>query len=84
MKMRHIRFLLMTMAVVVVNGAAGQPSLTERVGWFDNDVSTLTDIGPSVAVIDVSGLAAGMHSLTMQVKDSQGKWSQLRWMPRIS
>ena len=75
MKMRHIRFLLMTMAVVAVNGAAGQPSLTERVGWFDNDVSTLTNIGPSVAGIDVSGLAAGMHSLTMQVKDSQGKWS---------
>jgi hypothetical protein len=65
------------LAVVVMVGCSawGQATMAERVCWIDNDPQTLTTIGSSVATVDVTSLAAGPHTLTMQVKDSEGRWS---------
>lgn len=60
----------------MVGGSAwGQSTLAERVCWIDNNPGTLTSIGSSVASVDVTGLAPGPHTLTLQVKDSEGRWS---------
>ena len=73
--MKRIRYLVLSVVTVVCCSAWGQATLAERVCWIDNDLSTLTSIGSSVATVDVTSLAAGPHTLTMQVKDSEGRWS---------
>ena len=73
--MSKFRYLLFCFAVTVATWAAGQDMLTERVYWIDNDIGTLKTLDPSVATVDVSGLARGVHTFTMQVKDDQGRWS---------
>ena len=73
--MKRLRYLVLVFVTVVCCSAWGQATMAERVCWIDNDPSTLTSIGSSVATVDVTSLAAGPHTLTMQVKDSEGRWS---------
>ena len=73
--MKRLRYLVLVAATFVCCSAWGQATMAERLCWFDNDPSTLTSIGSSVATVDVTSLAAGPHTLTMQVKNSEGRWS---------
>ncbi len=58
-----------------------EESVVERcLYWFDDNYSDITvvDVGSATAMvpIDVSGLAAGEHTLYWRVGDSRGVWSQ--------
>ncbi len=70
--MNKLRSFLLASASFVCIVALGQKSITERTYWIDGDYASPTTLGVSV---DISSLAAGMHSLTMRVKDSEGLWS---------
>lgn len=70
--MNKLRSLLLASASFCCIVALGQKSITERTYWIDGDYASPTTLGVSV---DISSLAAGMHSLTMRVKDSEGLWS---------
>lgn len=52
--------------------ALGQKTITERTYWIDGDYASPASLTASV---DISSLAAGLHSLTMRVQDSEGMWS---------
>ena len=73
--MKRLRYLVLVAATFVCYSAWGQSTLAESVCWIDNNPGTLTSIGSSVASVDVTGLAPGPHTLTLQVKDSEGRWS---------
>ena len=50
-------------------------TIVERDYWIDNALNTRQPLGESVATINISSLALGVHSLTMRVKDNLGQWS---------
>lgn len=43
--------------------------------WFDDDVASMkvTDVSNGIQVLDVSGLISGLHTLTYQIIDNDGK-----------
>jgi hypothetical protein len=43
--------------------------------WFDGNIGSRQELGSSVAMIDVSGLPKGLHTITMCANDNIGKWS---------
>ena len=57
---------------VVCTTMVAQKSITERTYWIDGDVGSAQTVTSS---IDISSLPAGVHSLTLRVKDSENLWS---------
>ena len=43
--------------------------------WFDGDALNRTDLGMSVATIDLTELSTGLHSITVRTQDDTGVWS---------
>ena len=50
-------------------------SISSSVYWFDGDIGNRQELGRSMAVLDVSALSKGLHTISMQAKDDKGKWS---------
>lgn len=76
MAMNTFRSIILVAATMLCTSAMAQQNvLDECVYWIDHDISTSQQLGSSGSNIDVSGLSKGLHSLTMQVKDSEGLWS---------
>ena len=59
--------------VGTVPQAASAISKTEY--WFDGDVANHTELGTSVAAIDLTELSIGLHSITVRTQDDTGVWS---------
>ena len=50
-------------------------TIVEREYWIDGNIAMRTALGASPVAINLMELAAGMHSLTVRVKDDNGVWS---------
>ena len=54
---------------------ASATSIASREFWIDDDIAHRQVIGTEPAVIDITGLSTGLHTLTMRVQDDLGLWS---------
>ena len=70
--MNKIRTLMLAAVSVVCTTVVAQKSITEKTYWIDGDVGNAQVVASS---IDISSLSAGVHSLTIRVKDSENLWS---------
>ena len=68
--------LLVVAALISTATAAQVKSISGQEYWFDNDIQTRHALAASPATIDISALSAGVHTITMRVKDSAGLWSR--------
>ena len=50
-------------------------TIAEREYWMDGNIAVRTALNASPVGINLMELAAGMHSLTIRVKDDNGMWS---------
>lgn len=50
-------------------------SIQRREVWFDNNVAGRQTVGIAPVMLDISSLSAGLHSVTMRVRDDLGYWS---------
>lgn len=50
-------------------------SIAAREYWIDGKVQSRSALADAVAEIDVSGLSAGLHNLTVRAMDDRGVWS---------
>ena len=50
-------------------------SISKTEYWLDGDIANHTELGASVATIDLTGLSAGLHAITVRAQDDNGLWS---------
>ena len=50
-------------------------AIAEQEYWIDGKIAARTSLGASPAEISLDDLSAGLHSLTVRVKDDTGVWS---------
>ena len=53
----------------------GATSITAREFWIDGKIAERQTIDGTPAIIDISDLSSGLHTLTMRVQDNMGIWS---------
>ena len=71
--MNRIRSILLAAAAsVVCTAAVGQKSIISQEYWLDGHASGAQSVTPT---IDLSDLSSGLHTYSMRVQDSEGKWS---------
>ena len=70
-----IKTLLFVVVTAICTMAAGQERIAEREYWIDGSVATRTPLDASPTQIDLSRLSAGLHTLTVRVKNDSGVWS---------
>ena len=73
MKLFIVNCLLAVCLSASAQQAATAISKTEY--WLDGDVLNRTDLGTSVATIDLTELSTGLHSITVRAQDDTGVWS---------
>ncbi|MDY5119009.1 MAG: hypothetical protein SPE65_03405, partial [Muribaculaceae bacterium] len=54
---------------------ADDKSIVEHQYWIDDKLEAIVSQNEKPSIIDISTLKPGLHSLTVRVKDSTGKWS---------
>ncbi|MGM9856803.1 MAG: hypothetical protein ACI30Y_03265 [Candidatus Limisoma sp.] len=54
---------------------ADDKSIVEHQYWIDDNLEASVSQNDKPSIIDISTLKPGLHSLTVRVKDSTGKWS---------
>jgi len=69
---------LQTRLFLIPSAPAAEKTIAGQEYWFDNDIQTRHSLAASPAVIDISALSPGVHTITMRVKDSAGLWSNLQ------
>ena len=74
------KYILIALGVAVCMAAAAQEStetnaIEKTVYWFDGDAANTTELGSSRASISLEGLSQGVHTITVQTQDTNGKRS---------
>ena len=59
----------------IIPGSVTASSIAAREYWIDGKVATRAELGASPAEISLLELSAGLHSMTVRVKDDAGIWS---------
>ena len=65
----------MTKYFIVPFEDADDKSIVEHQYWIDDNLEASVSQNNKPSIIDISTLKPGLHSLTVRVKDSTGKWS---------
>lgn len=74
--MNKICYKLWLAAVMLWNiTAVAQGVITQREGWLDGKVNERMSLSQGSTVLNVAALPEGLHSFTMRVQDSEGRWS---------
>ena len=69
------RIFLLAVAAALWTAAVGQTkTIVEQQCWLDGHFSAAQ---PASASVDISALAPGVHTYSIRVKDSEGRWSPL-------
>lgn len=50
-------------------------TIQQREVWFDDNIAGRQTVGIAPVMLDISSLSAGLHSVTMRVRDDLGYWS---------
>ena len=69
------RFSPHTTKHFIVPPAVAGESIVEHQYWIDGKMEAKVTKGQMISAIDVSTLSPGVHTFTVRVKDSTGKWS---------
>ena len=72
---KPVLFILACLALCFLPASGQENNIVEREYWIDQQIDAKQNLAASPAEIDISGLAVGLHSLTMRVKDNNGLWS---------
>ena len=70
--MKKLRSLCWATASLCCIVAMGQPDIGTREYWIDGQISERQELAPT---IDLSALAAGIHTFSLRVADTEGLWS---------
>ena len=63
------------MFFVASDAQDGATAITAREFWIDGKIAERQTIDGTPAIIDISDLSSGLHTLTMRVQDNMGIWS---------
>ena len=76
MKIMNIFRSLVFVAIAITAFATmAQKSIVQRECWLDGNITASQSIAEGSVSIDISSLREGLHSFTIRVQDSDGKWS---------